>query len=91
MEIRGLIGPARWAVALAIAQAVLVSPALSQTVVRDAMDSYLAAYARPSVRGPAPSLRPRTLDIPADSLTGVVKQYCVVCHNQVMLTGNLSL
>ena len=92
---RGLIGSARWAVALFVAHAVLVSPALSQTAVRDAMDSYLAAYARPSVRGPAPSLRssvrPRMLDIPADSLTGVVKQYCVVCHNQVMLTGNLSL
>ncbi len=29
--------------------------------------------------------------IPADSLNAVVKQYCVVCHNDVMLTGNLTL
>jgi len=29
--------------------------------------------------------------IPADSLTLVVRQYCVVCHNDVMLTGNLTL
>ncbi len=26
-----------------------------------------------------------------DSLTAVVKQYCVVCHNDAMMTGNLSL
>ena len=31
------------------------------------------------------------LKIPEDSLTGVVRQYCVVCHNEVMLTGNLTL
>ena len=31
------------------------------------------------------------LSIPADSLTAVVKQYCVVCHNDVLLTGNLTL
>ena len=31
------------------------------------------------------------LNIPADSLTGVVRQYCVVCHNDVMLTGNQTL
>lgn len=34
--------------------------------------------------GPAPS-------IPIDSLTMIVLQYCVVCHNDVALTGNLSL
>jgi hypothetical protein len=27
----------------------------------------------------------------ADDLTGVVAQYCQVCHNDVLLTGNLSL
>jgi len=54
---RGLIGPAGWAVALFIAQAVLVSPALSQVIsglstdrsapgyVRAAVDTYLASYA----------------------------------------------
>jgi hypothetical protein len=31
------------------------------------------------------------LEIPAASLTDVVRQYCVVCHNDVMLTGNLTL
>lgn len=30
-------------------------------------------------------------DIPADSLTRIVQQYCVICHNDVALTGNLSL
>ena len=30
-------------------------------------------------------------EIPAESLTGVVRQYCVACHNDVMLTGNLTL
>jgi uncharacterized protein DUF1592/uncharacterized protein DUF1588/uncharacterized protein DUF1585/uncharacterized protein DUF1587/uncharacterized protein DUF1595 len=29
--------------------------------------------------------------IPADALTGVVKQYCQVCHNDGARTGNLSL
>ena len=31
------------------------------------------------------------LEIPAASLTDVVRQYCVVCHNDVMSTGNLTL
>ena len=31
------------------------------------------------------------LSIPADSLTAVVGQYCVVCHNDVMMTGNQTL
>ena len=30
-------------------------------------------------------------DIPADSLTRIVQRYCVICHNDVALTGNLSL
>ena len=75
-----------------------VSPrdAFSDGAFDSMVQQYLAAYASPSVRGPAPSSfsvraegsRPT---IPADSLTAVVKQYCVVCHNDVMLTGNLSL
>ena len=61
-----------------------------------ALQEYLAAYASPSLRGPAPGPLPvltasSAPTIPADSLTAVVKQYCVVCHNDVMLTGNLSL
>ncbi len=28
---------------------------------------------------------------PAESLTPVILQYCVICHNDVALTGNLSL
>ena len=30
-------------------------------------------------------------DIPADQLTAVVRQYCTGCHNDALLTGNLSL
>ncbi len=65
-----------------------------------ALQDYLAAYASASVWGPAPASLPANLPvrtppsrpaIPPDSLTAVVKQYCVVCHNDVMLTGNLTL
>ena len=61
-----------------------------------ALQAYLTAYASPSVRGPAPGpslalMASSVPTIPADSLTAVVKQYCVVCHNDVMLTGNLTL
>ncbi|SVB54640.1 uncharacterized protein METZ01_LOCUS207494, partial [marine metagenome] len=59
--------------------------------VREAIDAYLATYARPSVRATVPSPSSLKLGIPVDSLTGVVRQYCVVCHNDVMLTGNLTL
>ena len=59
--------------------------------VREAIDAYLTTYARPSERATVPSLSSLELGIPADSLTGVVRQYCVVCHNDVMLTGNLTL
>ncbi len=31
------------------------------------------------------------VEIPADSLTGVVQQYCVSCHNDTRLRGNLTL
>ena len=30
-------------------------------------------------------------DLTPEELTAVVRQYCQVCHNEVMLTGNLSL
>ena len=38
---------------------------------------------------PAPAGHPGTL--PAATLTAVVQQYCVVCHNDQLLTGNVSL
>jgi hypothetical protein len=31
------------------------------------------------------------LEVSAEALTGVVRQYCVVCHNDQLETGNLSL
>ena len=44
-----------------------------------------AMVASPAVEaGPAPG-------VPLDSLTMVVLRYCVVCHNDVALTGNLTL
>ncbi|MCH7473930.1 MAG: DUF1592 domain-containing protein [Gemmatimonadetes bacterium] len=44
-----------------------------------------ATVGSPTVEaGPAPG-------VPLDSLTMVVLRYCVVCHNDVALTGNLSL
>jgi len=36
-----------------------------------------------------PSVLP--VDLSPEELTGVVQKYCVVCHNDVMLTGNLTL
>ena len=36
-----------------------------------------------------PSVLPA--DLSPEELTGVVQKYCVVCHNDVMLTGNMSL
>ncbi len=67
-----------------------------------AVERYLATIADPSVRGPRPELagsrnaartpwRARPPSLATDSLTAVVRQYCVVCHNDVMLTGNLTL
>ena len=41
-------------------------------------------------RGIAPAGAAR-LDLDPAELTAVVRQYCVVCHNDVMLTGNLTL
>ena len=34
--------------------------------------------------------RGEAADLTPEELTGVVRQYCQVCHNNVMLTGNLS-
>ena len=35
--------------------------------------------------------KPSSSPVAPDTLTPVVQRYCVVCHNDVMLTGNLSL
>ncbi|HIO47861.1 TPA: hypothetical protein EYN23_10995, partial [Candidatus Poribacteria bacterium] len=34
---------------------------------------------------------PNSLEIEAATLNGVVQTYCQVCHNDAMMTGNLSL
>jgi hypothetical protein len=47
--------------------------------------AHAAAPVHPSIPGPAAA----TLT-PAE-LTGVVQHYCVVCHNDMLLTGNMSL
>ena len=70
------------------------APAQAVGGIAPALDRYLASYAAPWERGPTPrtpTQRGTAPEIPADSLTAVVKQYCVVCHNDVMLTGNLTL
>jgi hypothetical protein len=71
-----------------------------------AVEAYLASFSGRVVVAPAVTrtvgtvgseLRGRgvevgsELEITAASLTDVVRQYCVVCHNDVMLTGNLTL
>ncbi len=40
-----------------------------------------------------PPTRARRIDegVPAEDLTLIVQRYCMACHNDVMLTGNLSL
>ncbi len=48
----------------------------------------------PSATGIAPAIRPvpaPSRTPPSPALTAVVQQYCVVCHNDALLTGNLSL
>ena len=51
---------------------------------------YLASRSGEGLRGVAPAAA-APLVISPDELTAVVRQYCVVCHNDVMLTGNLTL
>ena len=41
--------------------------------------------------GPSASHAPAAADVPAATLTQVVAQYCQVCHNDALLTGNMSL
>jgi hypothetical protein len=48
-----------------------------------------AAYSAP-VAAEA-SAHPSSPPVARETLTQVVQRYCVVCHNQTMLTGNLSL
>src|SRR5688500_13761713 len=67
-----------------------VAAALGVLLLADLPDARgpLARAAPPALR-PAPSAAP--VDISADVLTGVVQRYCQVCHNDQLLTGNLSL
>ena len=46
---------------------------------------------RPPLTNPTALSYSPTADIPPEDLTGVVQTYCVVCHNDAMQTGNLSL
>ena len=68
------------------AQGVATPPQSSAVMVQQ----YLATRAGEGLRGVAPAgVAP--LVIPPEDLNGVLRQYCVVCHNDVMLTGNLTL
>ena len=53
-----------------------------------------ASHDRASVESSVPPPRPAPLGSPApapETLTEIVQRYCVVCHNDQLLTGNLSL
>ena len=74
---------------------VLLSAALAGTILvmggrpAVALSGYEAGAAQASaatapIGSPSPS-------VAADDLTDVVQRYCVVCHNDALLTGNLSL
>lgn len=67
---------------------IAVSTSASASSLNGALQTYLTGFFARELASKAPETR---LRIPAGSLTAVVKQYCVVCHNDVMLTGNLSL
>src|SRR5688572_9996946 len=41
-------------------------------------------------RSPPPAARP-AISVPPATLTQIVQQYCVVCHNDQQKTGNVSL
>ena len=69
----------------------LIGPSAPQTL-DGAVEAYFAGFSGREVVVAAPAPRTdRRVEIPADSLTGVLRQYCVVCHNDGMLTGNLTL
>jgi hypothetical protein len=51
----------------------------------------LATTHKVSTATPAPLAPSRSEAMPAEDLTAVVQQYCVVCHNDQALTGNLTL
>ncbi|SVB27562.1 uncharacterized protein METZ01_LOCUS180416, partial [marine metagenome] len=48
-----------------------------------------AIYSAPIVA--EATANPSSSPVARDTLTQVVQRYCVVCHNDAMLTGNLSL
>ena len=63
----------------------------SSKTLAGAVEAYLAGFSGRELAVAAAAPTGSATEIPADSLTGVVRQYCVVCHNDVMLTGNLTL
>ncbi|HEX9709675.1 MAG TPA: DUF1587 domain-containing protein, partial [Candidatus Thermoplasmatota archaeon] len=65
-------------------------PTIAYTAPGGSMPVHAAALPRPSLPLPGPRL-PSASDIPAEALTDVVRRYCQVCHNDQLLTGNLSL
>ncbi len=63
---------------------------LSPAPVHLPLSRYLSAVvAGDAPAGAAPSVRASAE--PAEALTAVVRQYCVVCHNDALLTASLSL
>jgi hypothetical protein len=57
----------------------------------DDLPSPRALAATHTVPRPSPAAPHRSEAIPVDDLTAVVQRYCVVCHNDQALTGNLTL
>ena len=52
--------------------------------------AHVTAGSPAAVEIPAAAKRPNPT-VRADSLTAVIRQYCVLCHNDALLTGNMSL
>ena len=52
--------------------------------------AHVTAGSPAAVESPSAATRPSPT-VRADSLTAVVQQYCVLCHNDQLLTGNMSL
>ena len=102
----GMIGPSAIPEATGTSPSDAWDPALDPVLDR-AVEAYLAGFPVRAVvsaaaaprtvgtvggelggRGAAVGSR---VEIPADSLTGVVQRYCVNCHNDTRLRGNLTL
>jgi hypothetical protein len=72
-----------------------VAAALSLLVLADLPSARGPEHDRAARAAPAPAPVATAVSAPADIsaevLTGVVQRYCVVCHNDQLLTGNVSL